>query len=97
MPDKKNKESVDSLLVEGASGTFQTSFNTKICEVINLFIADRDGVLNYISYKQGELVIELKDYMKERFYIDSEGCLIVVGENANKFSINNIGQLIYTY
>ena len=97
MPDKKQINSVDALLVEGGSGSFETSFNENICDAEVALIADKNGVLNYIPYVQGELVVLEKDQMKTRFYVDSNGCLIVVGENANKYSINSLGELIYTY
>lgn len=62
---------------------------------LRIFISTAVGFENGIGYQSGELIISLKNYPDNFFYIDNQGHLIVVGDDANSYSIDENGHLIY--
>lgn len=64
--------------------------------IIYGFISEEDFKLNYIPFSQGELGARMI-YDPERIdcEVNSEGEFIVIGENADFYSINSFGELIY--
>lgn len=75
-----------------AVGVTQTkSTLNKVCEV---FISDADQSINDIVFKQGELGIIMEG---REFCFISNGNLIIFTNDKDKYSLNDLGELIYTY
>lgn len=64
---------------------------------IIFLISEVDGIVNGISFKQGELYYTNNDWTDTYFILNEKGELIVVSDEADKFSININGELEYTY
>ena len=64
---------------------------------IIFLISEADGIVNGISFKQGELYYTNNDWTDTYFILNENGELIVVSDEADKFSININGELEYTY
>ena len=80
--------------VDCGSGTITT-------ELPNLRIAmyyDEDGNLNGVPFEEGELVVFGIDIpLTNDIWLNNQGELIVSGDDADAYSINDDGELIYDY
>lgn len=73
--------------------TYYVSYDKNIV----FFISEIDKTVNTISFKQGELGYTNNDWDNTYFILNENGELIVVSDEADKFSININGELEYTY
>lgn len=60
------------------------------------FISNAVNSLNNITFIEGELVYTNNNWSNTYFFINENGNLIVVSDEADKFSINDRGELEYT-
>lgn len=95
-----------TLFVNGESGVLLTTFDkvgVSREQDYNLSIKlvnQEESTLevDYLESEQGELIYKSEISQKELVLdINSEGELILIGEDADHFSINSEGELIYTY
>jgi hypothetical protein len=57
-----------------------------------------DGVLNSVPYREGDLLMTVRDQInKINYHLSEKGDLFVNCEDANRYSINADGDLIYDY
>lgn len=72
-------------------------FDQSGSDVLSTFISESVQVVNTIPFIEGELGISMNNYPNEiDFEIDQDGNLIVIAEDAEKYSIDENGDLIYT-
>lgn len=84
---------------KGIDGVMTSEFTYDDLEqnVVDCFLASADGILNGVLLEQGDLVFFVKEYGLT-FYlnIDVDGDLILSADDAESYSINANGDLIYT-
>lgn len=65
-------------------------------ETVGVGIIDFTGTLNGRVVKEGELIVSGSTPKGVYFNIDDRGNLIVVGNNADRYDIDEDGNLVYT-
>lgn len=69
---------------------------TAFPNILQGLIADSDGVLNTVLFKQGDLLITGKNMPTDiDVFLDEFGKFNIIGIDADKYSINEQGHLIY--
>ena len=72
------------------------TFYTPYERDIDAFISDSEQNINGIPFLEGELGFTYYNWEGISFELNENGELIAVGEEADQFSINSEGYLIYT-
>lgn len=65
--------------------------------IVRAFIADFNAQQDGVSYKEGELIISIVGKGSLTATINAKGELILTGVDVERYSINDMGHLIYTY
>lgn len=89
--------SISILTRVGNTLTILTKYLSLLPYTIIAYLADIVGIDNSTPFIEGELVIEISDGSQVDFILNSNGDLIVIGDDANNYSIDSNGNLIYTY
>jgi len=99
MPETKEITTVTTLNVVGSSIEIETAYidETLLNEILSIFIADSATTIDSIVFLQGEAGVTLAPGATTIVYIDSDGDLIISGPDAANYSLNEDGELIYTY
>ena len=88
-------------LVVSSVHTFPTDENnideiTDELGIYGLELLEEQKINDSNTFQEGELYVNL-DLTKNNVVIDKNGDLLIMGENSQKFSLNENGELIYTY
>ena len=95
MPETKLIPTVTSLKVINSIIEIFTQFLKIACDTIQVFLSSVVGTLGGVSFKEGELVIEMDNSPDNiDFFVDTDGNLIATGLNSNHYAINSLGELI---
>lgn len=84
-----------NILKDGVNLGIFTFYNESDRNIL-AFISDAVKNVNNIPFKEGELGFTFDNWGGITFQLTSKGELIVIGDEANKFSIYPDGDLIYT-
>lgn len=63
---------------------------------ITAFVSETVENIGSVSFVEGELIFVFDNWKGVRFELNKKGELVVISNEANKFSINEQGELIYT-
>ncbi len=105
MPEIKNITTYSKAIVlNGNSGTITTFYNDEESEILASDLLGVDPVgehiqFNYFGVEQGDgvLTVDENKVPSDLITILDDGNLVVAGENANNYSIDQLtGHLIYT-
>lgn len=95
MPEIKLIPTVTSLKIINSVIEIFTRFLKIACDTIQAFLANVVGTLGGVSFKEGELVVEMDNSPDNiDFFVDNNGDLVATGINANHYIINSLGELI---
>lgn len=65
--------------------------------ILSIEIKSTNEVSGGTNFKENELVADVNNYPSGlNIYLNSEGELIIIDDNASKYSINSNGELIFT-
>lgn len=100
MPEEKILLTQTSVSIIGSAISIRSYYNGEEAanDTLAAFISDIVQTVDGVGIIEGELSIQMNEnYPLEIDYtIDSNGDLIVNSDDANNYSINSSGQLIYT-
>ena len=100
MPEQKTIETKTSVSIVGSAISIRAYYDADV-DVINTilaFISDIVQTVDGVGFIEGELGITMQNYLTDIDYsIDASGNLIVFAGDADNYSINFDGNLIYTY
>lgn len=100
MPEKKTLSTITSLIADVDSITIHTEYKeaAELPNTIDAILAEAVGSLDGVSYIEGELVIEMKNYLSQINYkINDEGELVLYASTADidYYSIDSNGNLVW--
>jgi hypothetical protein len=91
-----NLETITSAEIIGSAITIKTAYSRTLPTLIEIKITDSVGIMEGISYIEGELLVKYKT-AQVLVYLNDMGELILVGTaEVNDYSINSTGNLIYS-
>lgn len=102
MPETKLISTVTTLNVTGSTIKIFTEYaGQNLPYVLSVFIADRVGSLNNVSYIEGQLIVDFKSDKCSNdidLFIDNRGNLIVksLGGDVENYSVDTEGNFIWT-
>lgn len=98
MPQTKVIPTATILTVLNTAISIFTFYNTGLPYILSAFIAQVVSSLNGVGYIEGQLIITATNYPQDiDFWVDSSGNLIILGDDANQYSLDGNGNIIYTY
>jgi hypothetical protein len=100
MPGTAIINTATSVNVVGTDKYITTQYFDPLPNTIFAFIATVNGEMNCVPYTIGDLVVTFSSDQQISWYINTNGELIVVDIDGDEFvsnySIDNLGNLIYT-
>lgn len=87
-----------SLVIQvGSSITLLNQFNNGLPNILSALWAQDAGQRNETSYIENHLLVDMKNFPSDiDVSINDKGELIIIGEDADQYSLNTNGDLIYT-
>lgn len=100
MPQKKVLSTITSVTSDIDSINIHTEYNEtgELPNTIVAFLGNEIGEIDGTAFSQGDLVIEMKNYLTQINYkINNEGELVVFAstEDLDYYSINTSGELVW--
>ncbi len=97
MSETKQITTSTVVTIVGSSLRIFTRFIGGVVEtVLNFFIRDSDGIVNDVSFREGELGYYLEGYPSFGASLNDKGELIIVDEDTSIYEIDSMGHLIKT-
>jgi hypothetical protein len=88
------------VIIIGNNISIRSYYNGQEVDINTLaaFISETVQIVESVNFKEGELGIQMTDKYPNAidYTLDSNGNLIVFGDDAEKYSIDDTGSLIYT-
>lgn len=97
MPESKLLNTRSQVTINGVDVSVLTYyFVDELPNTLDAFIADILSNLEGVDYKEGELIIVVKNYPGSlNWFLNSNGDLNIDAADASQYSINSNGELIY--
>lgn len=95
MPEQKILNTETEIQISGSTLGIYTYYTNKLQDII-AFISSSIQNINSILFAEGELGYKKSGYSDVSFFLNNNGDMIVMADDADKFSINGDGQLTIT-
>ena len=97
MPETKVISTGSLVTNDGSTIQAYTYYNDGLPNLIDLLLSITNGSRNNVLFKEGELIVLMKNYPQDfDVQVSNRGELVIFGEDADHYSINADGELIYT-
>lgn len=92
-------DTITSSTFDNFTGVIQilTRYNITPPRITELFISNSVGSSNSVIFEENELIIIFNSAFGIIVTINSSGEIIIIGADADNYSINSDGELIYTF